>query len=260
MPAPLATTPLTYNSWLQNIASLAVIYLDPVSGLPVDQNFLNNIVPQCLNYAELRIQRDLDLLALQTDDETYTLTAGSNILPVYVNDFVTIQTIQVVNGTKATALVPTSKEFLMAVYDDSSIQGLPRYFGPLGGDNPTSGNTYINFLIAPTPDQNYPLVIIGSSRIPSLASFANNPATVNTSTTFISTWLPDLLVAASMIYVSGYQRNFSASGDDPQTAVHWEQQYQALSKAARTEEACKRFRGSAWSSEQPSPIATPART
>ena len=39
-------------------------------------------------------------------------------------------------------------------------------------------------------------------------------------TTFLTTWLYDLFLAASMVFVSGWMRNFSSSGNDPQMPVH----------------------------------------
>jgi hypothetical protein len=135
---------------------------------------------------------------------------------------------------------------------------MPKFFAPYGGDPVTSGNTWMNFLIGPNPDINYPQSIVGSTRMNSLAWYANTSQSA-TGTTFISTFLPDLLLMASMVYISGYQRNFSAASDDPNMAVNYEKQYQTLLKGAMVEEARKRFRASAWSSEPPAPVASPVR-
>ena len=72
---------------------------------------------------------------------------------------------------------------------------------------------------------------------------------------------PDLLIMASMIYVSLYQRNFSAAAgaNDPMMAGSYEAQYQTLLKGAVELENRKKFRGSAWSSQSQSPVATPNR-
>ena len=64
---------------------------------------------------------------------------------------------------------------------------------------------------------------------------------------------------ASMIYISAYQRNFGRQNDDPQMAVSYESQYQALLKGAAVEEARKKFEASGWTSQSPSPVATPSR-
>ena len=62
-----------------------------------------------------------------------------------------------------------------------------------------------------------------------------------------------------MIFISGYQRNFSLQGNDPQMGVTYESQYQALKNSALVEENRKKFEASAWSSYSPAPAATPTR-
>jgi 3D (Asp-Asp-Asp) domain-containing protein len=91
-----------------------------------------------------------------------------------------------------------------------------------------------------------PATTIGTAALPS-------------STTFISLNLPDVFIMASMIYVSAYQRNFGRANDDPQMAVTYESQYQALLKGAAVEEARKKFEAAGWSSQSPSTFATPTR-
>jgi hypothetical protein len=61
MSAP-ATNPLSYNAYVQQIGVMAVVQTQNVSGV---QQFVDaaaqTALPQMLNYAELRIQRDLDI-------------------------------------------------------------------------------------------------------------------------------------------------------------------------------------------------------
>jgi len=141
-------------------------------------------------------------------------------------------------------LLPTTKEFLDAVYGSSftANRGQPQYFVPF---NETL------FYLGPVPDQAYPVEVVGTYRPNSLSS--TNP------TTFISLYLPDVFIMASMIYISAYQRNFGRANDDPQMAITYESQYQALLKSALVEEARKTFESSGWSSQSPATIATPAR-
>ena len=261
--APIATNPLTLNGYLLTIGNLAIVDMQTVGGIvsSVDPNF-NAMVPQMLNYAELRIQRDLDLLPLETIRGGYTMTVGNNMLEVPVSDFVTVQSITIRGGSLADAisLAPVSKEWLQMVYNTSApaLQGPPKYFAPYGGDS-NGGDTFQYFRVGPFPDAAYDVNISGTIRAPSLYKNAGTPAAA-TNTTFISTYLPDLLIMASMIFVSGYQRNFSATSDDPNMAANYEKQYQTLMKGAMGEELRKRFRASAWSSNASSPAATPNRT
>jgi hypothetical protein len=232
-----------YNTYVQQIATLAVVP-------QTDPNF-QIILPQAISYAELRMQRELDFLSTQTSNSNYTLTVGSNSLSIPTSSFVTIQTINVVNGGQNYPLVPAAKQYLEYVWGSNTNAGIPKFFAVYGGDQASAGLTNQNFIVGPWPDQSYNLLITGTIRSQPLSS-------TNTST-FISTYLPDLFIAASMVYVSGYQRNFSASGADPQMPVNWEQQYQTLLKGATVEEFRKKFESVAWSSQSPSPVATPPR-
>ena len=124
----------------------------------------------------------------------------------------------------------------------SDLTGIPKYFCPF--DDYT-------FFLGPYPDAVYTVEIVGTYRPTSLSS-------TNT-TTFISLYLPDLMIMASMVYVSGYQRNFGRANDDPQMAVSYESQYQVLLKSALDEENRKKFEAAAWSSRSTSVSATPTR-
>jgi len=236
------TTGLTYNDYVTQISTLAVVS-------PSDSAFVT-ILPQMLTYAENRIYRDLDFLSTTQSLTGYQFTIGSRTLVIPASNFVTVQQINVItpatvsvpnSGTRNT-LLPTTKEFIDNVYPSSSGAGVPSYFAMF--DQST-------ILVGPWPDATYTVEVVGTYR-PASLSAANT-------TTFISLYLPDLLIMASMIYVSGYQRNFGRANDDPQMAVSYEGQYKALMQGAMIEEARKKFQSSGWTSMSPSPIATPTR-
>ena len=257
MPTP-NTNPLTYNGYIDQIATLGVYNTQTVNSVMqgADSAF-NSIVPQMLNYAELRIQRDLDLLPAQTS-LPYSLAAGSNLLQVPVNDFIVLKTVGVGVGTANKPLTPVSKDFIQAVFNDSSVVGPPAFFAMYGGDQPTGGNTYNNVLIGPYTDAIYSILVTGCARLPSLYLQATT-ANANSGTTFISTYLPDLLIMASMVYISAYQKNFGRMSDDPTMAQSYEGQYQVLKQGAIQEEYMKKFQASAWSAQPSSPVATATR-
>lgn len=236
------TTGLTYSEYVNQIATLAVVS-------PTDSAFVT-ILPQMLTYAENRIYRDLDFLSTTQAVTGYKFTIGSRSLVIPAETFVTLQQINVItpstvdvanSGTRVT-LLPTTKEFIDVVYPSAASAGVPAYFAMF--DQST-------ILVGPWPDAAYSVEVVGTYRPDSLS--ASNP------TTFISLYLPDLLIMASMIYVSGYQRNFGRANDDPQMAVSYESQYKALMQSAMIEEARKKFQSAAWTSMSPSPIATPTR-
>ena len=243
------TTGLSYNgavagtnSYVQQIATMAVVEANNPEYLI--------ILPQMITYAENRMYRDLDFLFTSIATTAYGLTAGNRQITVPAGVFVVPEQINVLVGSSnpdtATrqTLTPTTKEFLDAVYGSgaSANRGLPKYFCPFDD---------FTFLVGPYPDQNYTCELVGTYRPDSMSS--------TNQTTFISLYLPDLFIMASMIYISAYQRNFGRANDDPQMAVTYESQYQALLKSAMMEENRKKFEAAAWSSQSPSPVATPTR-
>jgi len=251
------TTGLSYDgtvagttSYLSQIATMAVVD-------QTDPNFLI-IMPQAITYAENRMYRDLDLL-LVSDSLTYLMTIGSrqldlsggtNSFPFVVSEQINIitpagETNPNAPGATRNPCLSVTKEFLDLVYGSSALanRGLPQYYAAYN-DN--------LFLMGPTPDQAYTAEVVGTIRPASLSA--------TNKTTFLSLYLPDLFIMATMIYVSAYQRNFSsASGNDPQMPVTYETQYQTLLKSASSEEARKKYEASAWSSQGSTPTATPTR-
>lgn len=258
MTAP-STTPLTYNGYVTQVATMAVVNTTTTSGVVVGvDDAFNAIVPQMLNYAELRIQRDMDLLQSQVENTSYSLTANSNKLALDINDFVTLQTFQVTAGGVSTPLLPSTKAFLQNVYGSVAGATVPLYFAPYGGDLATYGSSTQTFLVGPWPDQNYPVILTGTIRMRTLYTSATQSAAA-TGTTFISTYLPDLLVMASMIYLSAFQRNFGRQSDDPAMAQSYESQYQLLLKGATMEEYRKKFEADGWTSDSTPVAATSTR-
>jgi len=236
------TTGLNYSQYVTQIATLAVVE-------ETDPAFVT-ILPMMITYSENRLYRDLDFLFTSVSNTSYACTVGTRSINVPAGTFVVPEQINLItpagttnpdNGTRV-PLLPTTKEFLDAVYGDSQSKALPKYFAVFDD---------YNFLLGPYPDAAYQAEIVGTIRPDSLS--VSNP------TTFISLYLPDLFIMASMIYASGYQRNFGRANDDPQMAVTYESQYQALLKGAMMEENRKKFEAAAWSSQSPSPIASPTR-
>lgn len=254
------TTPLTYNGYVTQIGTMAVVETQTVGGVVVgvDQAF-NDIIPQMLNYAELRIQRDLDLLPALVS-RTYTLTSGSNTFAIPSDELVTVETVQLTTPVTLalTPLLPVTKEFLQNLYRNPATTGVPKFFAMVGGDTATGGNTSMNVLVGPYSNGNYTINVRGVQRVPSLNKYNAAPA-ASTTTTFISSYLPDMLIMASMVYISAFQRNFGRMSDDPSMAQSFEGQYQILLRAAIAEEYRKKFAASAWSSYSQPSVASPNR-
>ncbi len=234
--------PLTYDTFKTELALLAVVS-------PTNAQFLSNL-PSAINYAELRIYRDIDLLSTVMAVTGFSMVANNNQLVLSEADFVTLQNINVLtpvgtaNPLAATRnpLTPVSKEYLYNVWGSAAGAALPTKMAILNTST---------VLFGPWPDANYALEIIGTIRPPSLS--AVNP------TTWISTYMPDLLLYAAMIFISGYQRNFGLMGSDPQMGATYEGQYTTMMKSASVEEARKKFSSSGWTSMSPAIAATPTR-
>jgi hypothetical protein len=235
---------LTYSTYTTTIANLMG---DPL--LVADANF-TQILPSAIDDAEQRICREVDFLGAVVTDSSSVTTPGNRQIN-WGNSFFVVESINAISPAGTTnpdlgtrnPLLPANKELCDYLYPSSTGSGVPQYLGRV---------TQSTAVLAPWPDGAYTLEITGTQRPPSLSA--------SNTTTFISTYLPDLLVAATMIYMSAYQENFSAMGDNPAQAVNWDKHYQDLLKSAVLEEARKKFQTEGWSSAQPSPAATPART
>ncbi len=236
-------TGLTYSSFIT-----AVTTLIPVSA--TDVNFVA-ITPFAIDYTEERISRELDLLSSGVRD-TGALTTGSRnfALPTTQGTFVVVNSISAVTpaGTTApndgtrTPLVRVTSDFLDLSWPSVTGATLPRYYAMLSQSLA---------IVGPWPDAAYTLEVYGTQRFLPMSD-------TNTSN-FLSTNLPDLYLAAAMVFYAGYMKNFGAQADDPKMAQSWETQYGLLKASAETEEFRKRAMGSAWTPMTQSPQAQPPR-
>jgi len=223
-----------------------------MSVVPTTDTNFQIILPQMISYAELRMQRDLDFLSTQISTSAYSLTSGNNQLTLPTFQFIVPQTFEVLDGFgNSIPLLPVAKEFIQNVYGSGSATGMPQYFAVYGGDNATTGYMSQYMIVGPTPNFGYSVRLTGTVHAAPLSA-------TNTST-FISTYLPDMFIMASMIYISAYQRNFGRLNDDPAMAQTYESQYQALKAGALVEENRKKFQAAAWTSYSPAPVASPTR-
>lgn len=206
------------------------------------------ILPSIIDYAEQRIYRELDLISTVTTDQSVSLASGDRNATI-PNAFVVANDIAIFTPAGSTAangtrkpLVPVSRSVLDTLWPSAADVGEPSMF---------SMTTQWELALGPCPDGVYLMEVVGTQRPAPLSD--DNPST------FISQRLPDLFMAASMVFVAGYQRNFGNMGNDPQMGTGWESQYQALKSSADTEEARKHFRASAWSSQPVPAQAAPPR-
>jgi hypothetical protein len=161
-----------------------------------DANYLA-ILPAMVTYAENRMYRDLDFLFTSTSITGYAITNGSRQITIPEGTIVVSEQINVITpagqinpdaGTR-NPLLPTTKEYLDAVYGSASYTGIPRYFVPFN-DN--------LFLVGPFSDATYYVEIVGTYRPASLSS-------TNT-TTWVSLNAPEALLYACLIQAYSYTK------------------------------------------------------
>lgn len=234
---------LTYTTWVASLANLTITD-------PSDPNFVQ-ILPECIDYAEQRLYRELDLLNTVTR-QTGTLSTGTRTfnLPTTSGRFVVTNGFNVITPSGQTTpdsgtrnqLVPTSRDVLDVLWPSTTGATLPTMYAMI---------TDQQIIVGPAPDAAYTIECIGTIRPTPLSS--------DNATTYLTLYLPDLFVAASMIFMSGYAKNFGSQADDPKMAVSWESQYTALFASANVEAQRSRYASGAWGSLSPTPIATPSR-
>lgn len=238
---------LTYNSFTTSLANMIVV---PVN----DPNFVTAL-PNIIDDAEQRLYRELDLLATRVT-ATGQLTASSRAFTLPTpsggnGNFVVVEQFNVITPASTTnpelgtrnPLDPASKEYLDSVWPSAVGATVPSLFAPISQQS---------WIVGAWPDAAYTVEVVGTIR--------PAPLSVSNQSTFLSTYLPDLFLTAALIFASGYQLNFSAAGDNPQSGQTWQSHYDKLIASASVEELRKKFGSEGWSSKIPDPVATPPRT
>lgn len=235
---------MNYATWVASISNLTTI-------LSTDPNF-QQILPECIDYAEQRMYRELDLLNTVTRDSSALTTGNRNYtLPQNIGRFVVTNGFNLITpstttnpdlGTR-TPLTPVSRDFL------DNVGGSPSYTGPPTNYAPITDQ---QFIVGPQwPDASYTIEVVGTIR--------PAPLSASNTTTYLTLYLPDAFVACSMVFMMGYERDFGAQSDNPESAQSWETQYGKLFTSANIEEQRKRYAAGGWGSLSPTPIATPSR-
>lgn len=195
-----------------------------------DATFLS-MVPVFIDDAEMRIYRELDLIAATV---TVNGTAATNsrmfAIPTSSGHMLVIDAINVLDALNVRhPVTPSSREgvdFLFPSNVPPSSPSYPIIFARIDD---------LNLLFGPAPDATYTVEVIGTIR-PSALSASNT-------TTFLSSYLSDLFLAAAMVSAAGYMRNYGSQSDDPRMAVSWEAMYQTRLASAKSEELRKSYVG-----------------
>lgn len=218
---------------------------------PTEPNF-QGILPSAIDYGEQRLYRELDLLNTVTRDSAPLSTGNRNFtLPQNNGRFVVTNGFNLITPAATTnpdsgarvQLIPVSRDYLDSVGGSPTFTGAPANYAMITDQTIVVGPQW--------PDAAYTLEVVGTIRPTPLSS--------TNVQTFLTLYLPDLWLAATMIFMTGWQQNWGAQSDNPQAAVSWTQQYDALLASANIEEQRKKYSSGGWGSLSPTPVATPSR-
>lgn len=243
-----------YTQTLQNLL---------VMNDPAGISNLNSMLPNIIDYGEQRIYRELDFLTTETTSVSNAVADSRNVsVPstvIVLNDvnFITPAGKAPDDaGATRNPVFRTSVSYINFVWSmgktTNGTPSVPQYYAPINTTttNPTGNVT--NLIVAPPPDDTYTVEFVGTVR--------PTPLSATNTTTFLTNYLPDLFLAASMVFAAGYQQNFAPDSTSPGMAEYWEKQYQNLKQSAEIEELRKKSQSQGWTTVQPSPIATPPRS
>lgn len=228
---------INYASYTQQIANLLVF--------TSTETVFQTMLPGMIDYAEQRLYRELDLLATRVTDNSASTTVGGGTLalPTTIGTFLVVEQVNIVTATTRVPLVYTSLDFVDLVSQPSATYlGVPEFYT-------MRDNATIQF--SPTPDAVYSVSIRGTQRPTPLSS--------GNSSTILTQMLPDCMIAASMVFGTGFQRDFGAQTDNPQSPIAWESQYSKLMQSANVEELRKKYQSQAWTNQIPNPVVQPPR-
>lgn len=196
-----------------------------------------NLLPTIIDYAEQRIYRELNLLSTRVANTSSSCTANSRsfTLPTpAAGPFITVVGLNVVtpvgsttsNGTRNQ--VVSRSRMLVDYYANTetaaSASSVPKMY--YMRDQST-------VIFGPAPGAAFNVEVIGTIR--------PNPLSATNTSTFLTQYLPDLFMAASMTFAGNYLRDFGVEGGNAGAGQMWEQQYKDLAMSANNEETRKRY-------------------
>ncbi len=211
----------TYSSFVTALTTEAVIP-------STNADFLI-ILPTIIDQAEQRCYRDLQLLATIVKDSSASTTPDQRAftLPQATGRFVVVESVNALDGSERYPLTKMSREAMDLIWpSEAAVDGY---------DRPVKYAPFTDqiMLLGPATSSPVTIEVVGTIRPTPLSA-------VNTET-FLSLYLPDLFLAAAMVAISGYMRNFGAQADDPKMALSWGDDYKTRLASANLEETKRKF-------------------
>lgn len=217
---------MNYTEFVARLANVAVYN-------PSDPDFLA-LVPQALEHAELRCYRDLDPIAARARLPQSVAPGGSSIL--LPAECVAVRAVWLLAGGAWRRLDRRGPEFLR-LYSADGVAGVPRYWGTIDG---------LSVDLAPGWAAGGQAEIDYTRRLNGMSAAVPE--------TWLGTWVPDLLFAAAMVFVAGFQKDFGAQAAD---GASWEAAYQAALMGAVVEERRRKSDGP-WDNSRTPPVSAAA--
>lgn len=231
-----------------------IVALSVATAYPAEDENFAAALPAAIDYAEGRIYRDpaFDFLTLHG-----TATSGCGIGNRNVTKPDAIFIVEAMNIITPAGVLPDdgkrnpcvriSKPYLDAVYpgpaSDTTLRGIPRHYASLSDTA---------WRVGPAPDATYTIEWEGVT-LPIPLSAVNK-------TTYLTLYMPELFIAASMIFLcGGLLKNFGAQSDNPQQSQSWENQFNLLKLGPAILEARKKAESAGWTPKPPTAIANPPR-
>lgn len=229
--------------------SQLIAYLENILQDQAPSTDFTEILPAAIQDAEGRIYREIDFLATRKTDSSAAFTPGNRELTLPTS-IIIVQAVAAVspagNAPSAGArntLEPVSLDFIDCTWPVEATTGVPKYW---------TLKDATTVIVAPTPAAAYKADITGIYR-PAAISSSNQ-------TTYVGGTYPDLLVAACMVFMTGYQRDYGAQADDPKMALSWEQTYQDRKKSVIEEDQRRKGQSANWANMSPAPLSNPPRS
>ena len=262
---------MNYGEILSALMTLAAVPLNE------EDDKFQRIIPATFNYAEGRIYRELNFLATDVT-QPFTLVAQERetLLPA---DVITPRSIsvctppgEITRNSRRYFPERISPEALDMFWPQANFKpGMPKKYTIVGvrpplavlpqppqtGTQPLPPNfASERFVYAvrfmPSPDRAYTAEVFGGVQPKVLSQ--SNPET------FLSVYYSEILIAACMVFITGYQRDYGAASDDPQRAISWEGNYTKLREGIALEAGMQRGEGPSFTALPPAGMAQQPRS
>lgn len=192
---------MDYSEFLTQLANTATYAVD-------DPDFLI-MAPQALQYAELRLLRDIDPIAYREQRDVALPLVAQGVCTAPADTVIVRGVWYVFPGGARARLDRRDREFLNLYTPVPGTLGVPRYWASEDGET---------IVVCPIPPEDTTLKVDLTYRPAGMS--ASNP------TTWLGTWAPDALFHAAMVFAVGFQRSFGEAQTVGADGLSWESSYQ----------------------------------